>query len=194
MPRQTTRAAVVAACISSISAADQSTAPSGNAQPVAAIVIQSFAQGVAGGCSSKPGIALRTGRDPSLPDERVLLVDYPAPTADPAGRDVRCEAERQDWTGGRAISFQVKPAHDMRLSVSFMDRNRVAYTAWTTLKGGAWQSVRIPFDEIRPNPYFQPPDAKTDAALDVSDVKALMFAPQDQTSGLLAISRFVLSN
>ena len=58
--------------------------------------------------------------------------------------------------------------------------------------GACWQSVRLPFVEMRPNPYFQPPDAKTGTSLDVSDVKAIGFAPQDRTAGRLAISRFVI--
>jgi hypothetical protein len=56
-----------------------------------------------------------------------------------------------------------------------------------------WQAIRIPFDEIRPNPFFQFPDAKTGAPLDVSDVKAIAFAPQDKTTGRLAIGRIVVS-
>jgi len=128
-----------------------------------------------------------------MSDERVLIVDYPAPTDDPAGRDVQCAAEGQDWTAGRAISSQIKPDHPLRLSVSSRDRNRVAYTAWKELKGGAWQSVRIPFDEIRPNPFYQPPDAKTGGAIDVSDVKGIAFAPHDQTPGRLVVGRFVVT-
>ena len=81
----------------------------------------------------------------------------------------------------------------MRLSVSFVDRNRVAYTARVDLKGAGWQLIRIPFDEIRPNPFFQFPDAKTGAALDISDVKFIAFAPQDKAAGRLAIGRFVVS-
>lgn len=77
--------------------------------------------------------------------------------------------------------------------MSFLDRNRVAYTTWTELKGGVWQAVGIPFDEMRPNPYFQPPDAKTGAPIDVSEVKSIAFAPQDRTAGRFTISRFVLS-
>jgi len=92
-----------------------------------------------------------------------------------------------------AISFEVKPDHAMRMSFSFADRNHVAYTAWRDLKGSEWQTVRIPFDEIRPNPFFQFPDAKTGAPLDVSDVKAIAFAPQDKTTGRLAIGRIVVS-
>jgi Carbohydrate binding domain (family 11) len=105
---------------------------------------------------------------------------------------VQCDAENQDWTAGRAISFQIKPAHAVRLSVSFLDRNLVAYTNWMELTGGTWQRVRIPFSEIRPNPYFQPPGAKTGAPLDVSEVKGIAFAPHDQTSGRLAVTQFVV--
>ena len=162
-----------------------------DAEPV--MVIQAYKDGLAGLRAVNPDVPLRVGRDPTAPDEPVLFVEYPAPTADPAGRDVHCDAEHHDWTGGRAISFRVKPAQPMRLSVSFLDRNRVAYTAWTELKGGVWQLVRIPFDEIRPNPYFQLPDAKTGASLDVSAVKSIAFAPHDQTAGQLAIGRFVVS-
>ena len=132
------------------------------------------------------------GRDPSFQDEPVLFVEYPVPTNDPAGRDVQCDAENQDWTAGRAILFRIKPEHDVKLSLSFLDRNRVAYTFWKDLKGGMWQLVRIPFGEIRPNPYFQPPDAKVGAQLDVSQVKGIAFAPHDQTSGRLAIGKFVV--
>jgi hypothetical protein len=136
---------------------------------------------------------LSLGRDPSVSEEHVLLVEYPVATKDPAGRDVQCAAEQQDWTGGRAILFQIKPSHAVNLSLSFIDRNRVAYTAWRELKGGVWQLVRIPLDEIRPNPFFQPPDAKAGAPLDVGDVKSIAFAPHDQTSGSLAIGKFVVS-
>jgi hypothetical protein len=64
---------------------------------------------------------------------------------------------------------------------------------WTELEGGVWQLVRIPFDEIRPNPFFQPPDAKTGVPIDVSEVKNIAFAPHDQTSRRLVIGRFVVS-
>ena len=158
------------------------------------IIVHDFTDELTGVRAANPEVHLRIGRDRSVAGERVLLVDYPGPTNDPAGRDVQCAARNQDWTGGRAISFQIKPAHAMRLSVSFVDRNGVVYTAWTDLTGGTWQMVRIPFDDIRPNPFFQPPGAKTGAALDVSDVKFIAFAPQDKTSGQMAIGRFIVSD
>jgi Carbohydrate binding domain (family 11) len=157
------------------------------------ILIQDYTDGLSRVRAANPEVHLSIGRDPSLPGEPVLLVEYPSPASDPAGRDVQCMAENQDWTAGRAISFQIKADHPLRLSVSFIDRNHVVFTAWTDLAGGAWQSVTIPFDGIRPNPYFQPPDARTGAPIDVSEVKFLAFAPQDQAPGRLAIGRFVVT-
>lgn len=168
--------------------------PRDRTQVTAVMVIHSYKDGLSGVRSASPDVHLSIGRDPSGPDEPVLLVEYPAPSGNPAGRDVQCDAEHQDWSAGQAISFQIKPAHAVRLSVSFLDRNGVVYTTWTELNGGAWQQVRIPFDQMRPNPYFQPPDARTGRPIDVSEVKAIAFAPHDQTEGRLAIGSFVVTN
>jgi hypothetical protein len=156
-------------------------------------VIRSYAQGLSGVHAANPDVKLRLDHDAALPDEPVLLVEYPKPTADPAGRDVWCDAENTDWTTGNAISFQIKPTNAERLSVSFFDRNRVVYTTWIDLQGGAWQSLRIVFADLRPNPYFQPPDAKIGAPLDLSEIKGIAFAPHNQAPGQLAVSRFILT-
>jgi hypothetical protein len=174
-------------------ASQQLTVPPDVSETQPLIVIQGFRDGLAGVRAANPDVHLSIGRDPSIGEERILIVDYPAPTGDPAGRDVQCAAVNQDWTAGRAITFQIKPDHATRLSLSFIDRNRVLYTTWIDLKAGVWQSIRIPFDGMRPNPFFQPPDAKRGAPIDVSDVKAIAFAPQDKTPGRLAIGSFAVS-
>ncbi len=61
------------------------------------------------------------------------------------------------------------------------------------MKGGVWQSVRIRSTRCARTRYFQPPDAKTGSPIDVSDVKGIAFAPQDQTAGRLTIGKFVVS-
>ena len=160
--------------------------------PADEMIIHSFNNGLAGVRAASPDVHLSVGRDPSGPDEQVLQVEYPAPTGNPAGRDVQCEAENRNWSSGRSVSFQVKPAQALRLSVSFFDRNRVVYTSWADLKEGAWQVVRFAFADMKPNPYFQPPDAKQGSVIDVSDVPFIAFAPQDQTAGRFAIARFVV--
>jgi hypothetical protein len=158
-------------------------------EPVA--IIHAFSDGLNGVRAANPDVHLSVGRDPAVPDP-VLIVDYPLPSTDPAARDVRCASENSNWTAGRGISFQIKPDHDARISVSFFDRNRVAYTSWRDLKGAVWQTVWIPFDEMRPNPFFQLPNVNKNAPLDVSEVRDIMFAPQDPASGRLTIGRFVV--
>jgi hypothetical protein len=158
------------------------------------IVIRSYADGLAGVRSANPQMKLSVTRDPAVSNGAVLLVEYPAASGNPAARDVWCEAEYVDWTAGHALVFQAKPDHAMRLSVSFMDRNRVAYTGWSELRAGEWQTVRIAFAQVKPNPYFQPPGAQTGAPLDVSEVKAIGFAPQDPGAGRLALSPFVIAD
>ena len=156
-------------------------------------IIQAYEDGVADIRTASPDVHVQVGSDPALPGERVLIVEYPPPSGNPAERDVRCTASQSDWSGGSAIAFQAKPDRSLRLSVSFLDRNHVAYTAWRELKGGEWQQVRIPFDEIRPNPFFQPPDARTGMPVDVSELGFIAFAPQDKAAGRLTVGRFVVT-
>ncbi|HWA76911.1 MAG TPA: carbohydrate binding domain-containing protein, partial [Polyangiaceae bacterium] len=157
------------------------------------IVIQSYAKGVAGVHTTNPDVKVSIAADSALPNEPVLLVQYPGPTGDPAGRDVWCDAENPDWTSANGIAFQIKPTNPERLSISFFDRNHVVYTTWVDLQGGAWQPVRITFADLRPNPYFQPPDAKTGAPLDLGEIKGLAFAPHHDAPGQFAVSKLVLT-
>ena len=156
------------------------------------IVIQDFRDGL-DGLRANDSVALRVEREPELNDEAVLRVEYPAATDDPAARDVWCTAIDRDWSAGRAIAFQIKPAAALRLSVSFMDGHRVAYTTWVEVEGGRWQPVSIPLADIRPNPYFQFPGTDTSLLLDVSVVNALGFSPQTPEAGSLAISRLAVT-
>jgi hypothetical protein len=122
-----------------------------------AVMVQSWQQGLSWRTFRQPDVKLSIDHEPSLAGEPVLVVEYPEPTEDPAGRDVWCDAENTDWTSGQAIAFRVRPSTSLRLSVSFVDRLGVAYTTWIELQGGLWQPVRVPFDSIQPNPYFQRP-------------------------------------
>ncbi len=118
--------------------------------------VQSFAQGINAIRVANPDVKLRLSSDQGFTEPLVLVVEYPRVTADPAGRDVWCYTEMQDWSRGWAIAFQVKPLNGEKLSVSFFDRNNVVYTTWVELRAQVWQTVRIVFEQLRPNPYFQP--------------------------------------
>ena len=141
---------------------------------------------------NSPDVHVMMGSDASLPGERVLTVVYPAASANPAARDVQVTAEQTDWSAGRGLVFRANAEHPMRMSLSFIDRNHVAYTAYVNLLGNGWQQVAIAFDQIQPNQFFQPPDAKKGSAIDVSEVKAIGFAPQEKGAGRLAVTAFTV--
>ncbi len=159
-----------------------------------AVTVRDFSADLAGVRAANPDVKLsRSSAGPGA-SEPTLLVAYPAPSSDPGSRDVWCDATRTDWSRARAVSFRVKSEHALKLSFSFFDRNRVAYTTWLELAGGSdWQPLRIAFDQMQPNPYFQPPDAKVGAALDLTEIKGFAFAPQDRAAGQLWVGRFSLT-
>lgn len=132
------------------------------------------------------------GADASLPGQRVLTVTYPAASSNPAARDVQIAAEKTDWSSGQGLVFKARAEHPMRISVSFIDRNHVAYTALVNLTSSNWEDVAIAFDQIEPNPNFQPPDAKKGSAMDVSDVKFIAFAPQEKGAGRVSVTAFTV--
>lgn len=156
------------------------------------IVIQAYEGGLAGVRCANPEVRLSVARDAKLAGENILIVEYPASAGKPAERDVWCDARDHDWSSGRGIALQVKPDQSIRLSVSFIGTNGVAYTAWSDLAAGMWQPIEIRFADIQPNPFFQPPGANRDAPLDVSNVKRIGFAPQVKAAGRMAVSRFVV--
>ena len=156
-------------------------------------ILQDFASGIDSVHARNPAVRLRVDPHPLIASERVLVVEYPRPSGDPAGRDIWFDVRQRNWTSARAIAFQVKPDHPTSLSVSFADRNHVAFTMWLNLPDTSWQMARVVFESIRPNPYFQPPDAVVGRPLDLSEVKGVGFAPQDSGSGRVAIRRLVLS-
>ena len=157
-----------------------------------AIVVHDYRHGLDGVRAVMGAVRLSLRGDSSHIGDSLLVVEYSPPTSDPAARDVRVDAAATDWTASHALSFRILPASAVRLSVSFLDRNRVAYTSWIQLDPDRWQTIRIPFDSLRPNPYFQPPDAKPGEPLDVSRVTEIAFAPQSSDSGHFVISRIVV--
>lgn len=166
--------------------------PTAVGTPASTMVIHSFASGLSTVRAASAEVALSVRRDPAVPDGAVLEVEYPARATDPAARDVWCDVERRDWTRGSVIRFGIRPDRAIPISVSFLDGNRVAYTAFLSLQAGVWQTVRISLASIEPNPYFQPPGADLDAPLDVHDVAMIGFAPQDPEAGRFSITDIVL--
>lgn len=155
------------------------------------VLISRYTSDLTGVHAENQDVKLSVSHDSTL-RAPVLIVEYPAKTDDPAGRDTWCDAEVRDWSGGNAISVRIKSEKSTKLSISFFDRNRVAYTTWVELEAGAWQPVEVAFEEVLPNPFFQPPDAKQGQPIDVSHVEGIAFAPQGDEAGQLTVSEFSL--
>jgi hypothetical protein len=173
-------------------AAPTVTAPVEPARPPA--IVRWFGVALEGIKTQDPELKLRVGHDVGLGDENVLFVDYPKSLAEPAARDVWVEAEVTDWSRARALSFRIKPDLAVKLSVSFIDRNRVGYTSWIELTGEQWNDVQLTLDAFRPNPRLQPPDAKPGLPVDLTEVKAFGFAPEGGAPGRLALTSFRLTD
>ena len=125
---------------------------------------------------------LRVDRDSTAGGEPVLLIDYPARSSDPAGRDVYFEAAHRD--GQREARSAPHQFIACNLGVRLVSRpesrcvHRVdGIEARRGTRSGSGSAM---FGE---NPYFQPPDANRGAPLDVSDVGGIGLAPQDSASG-----------
>lgn len=153
-------------------------------------IVRSHFRGLAGIHTGKAVTASLT-EDPAAQGERTLAIDYQAAQG-PADRDTWFDVDLHDWSGAVAVGLRIRSEQPLHMSLSFFDGNRVAYTAWADVRAGAWQDVRVSLETIRPNPYFQRPDAKVGAPLDLRDIEMLAFAPQVPGPGRLLVGDLVL--
>jgi len=123
-----------------------------------------------------------------------LSVDYGCSGTEPrALLDVWSETRVQDWTQAGALSFRIKPDAVMSLSVSFLDGNQAGFTQRTQpLVAGVWQSVRLPLEQFRLNP-FGPQGDVPGRPVDFGHVQAFGFAPIGCSNGHFLIDDFSLS-
>jgi hypothetical protein len=153
-------------------------------------VARSHLRGLAG-VRTGTAVTLSLAEDPASHGERVLAVEYLAAQG-PADRDTWCEVDVRDWSGAVAFGLWVRSDRPLHMSFSFFDGNNVAYTGWADVGAGAWEAVRVSLATIRPNPYFQRPDAKLGAPPDLRDIAAVAFAPQVPGSGRFLVGDVVL--
>jgi hypothetical protein len=84
----------------------------------------------------------------------------------------------QDWRGMRVLRFRLRTSQVLRLQLGFNDANQNAYVATVSVPpSAAWQWVDLPFSSFQLNPYYQPPEAKRGAVLNLSRIETLNIAP-----------------
>jgi hypothetical protein len=85
----------------------------------------------------------------------------------------------QDWTGAKKVTCKIYSQEPLFIEFGFNDANQNSYVAhfpWT--KGKGWETISIPFEKFDLNEYYQPPEAKKDAPLDLSHIETFNIAPQ----------------
>jgi len=108
-----------------------------------------------------------------------LSVSYRCSGDEPQGLlDVWYDLGSVDFRSAKKLTLRVKPDSALSLSVSFLDGNHAGYTQQPSpLAAEVWQTVELPLDAFRHNPYG-PPGDKPGAPVELSGVHALGFAPR----------------
>jgi hypothetical protein len=107
-------------------------------------------------------------------------LDYELRPGGWCGEWVRAGADwkGQDWGGAKAILIEAWCAEPVALQAAFNDANQGAYVADAgTLSAGLWTTLKAPLKAFQLNAYYQPPQAKKGAALDLSRVDSFNLSP-----------------
>jgi hypothetical protein len=78
----------------------------------------------------------------------------------------------QDWSAGKSLTLRVQAAAPVDLELAFNDANQNAYLAPAVhYDGKGWQTLTVPLAGFQLNAYYQPPEAKKGAPLDLSHIE-----------------------
>jgi hypothetical protein len=94
----------------------------------------------------------------------------------------------QKWLGIRTLNIQARGTQDSMIRVSFLDINKVSWVYDLKLTS-EWNKYEVPIGEFKKNPYYQPPEAKTDKPMNVSLITQVQFEPQTAGNGILYVAQ-----
>lgn len=130
---------------------------------------------------SKVALALKD--EEGRKGNKVAVIDYDLKPGGWCGYWMRAgdDWNGQDWTGAKSVELRVHSREPIVLELAFNDANQNAYlsTAGTTA-GKGWETLKVPFSSFVLNPYYQPPQSKKGAALDLSHVETFNVAPKTE--------------
>ena len=130
---------------------------------------------------SGTAIQMTVEKDPADPDRRVGVFKYDLKNCGWCGYWMRSGDfwGGQDWRGAQSLSLEVYTEAPTAIFVSFNDANQNSYSAVAPkTKGGAWETVSIPFSKFKLDEYYQPPEAKEGAPQDLSKIETFNIAPK----------------
>jgi hypothetical protein len=84
----------------------------------------------------------------------------------------------QDWSGAKKVTCKIYSQEPLFIEFGFNDANQNAYVAhFPMTQGKGWETLSIPFDKFDLNEFYQPPEGKKGAALDLSHIETFNIAP-----------------
>lgn len=100
-----------------------------------------------------------------------------------------------DWRAAKSLSVRVKSARPEEMTVAFNDLNQVAYIAdLPKTQGKGWETLSVPMSAFKVNEYYQPPQAKKGAALDLSHIESLNIGLRTPGKGSVEVDDVTLGN
>ncbi len=121
-----------------------------------------------------------------------LVIDYTLAQGGYCG--LWCRAGGKDWNGVdltkvKAINVSIYCKSPVVLGLALKDKTNNQYVAQTpSTKGGGWETVSVPMDSFKLDPYYTPPDAKKGAPTDFSKVTTFNIQPQSVGTFSVAVN------
>ncbi len=99
----------------------------------------------------------------------------------------------QDWRGAKTLTVDVYSDAPVELKFGFNDANQSAYSCdLPCTKAGVWEKVSVPFSALKLNKYYQPPEAKKGAALDLSHIETFNLGPETHGKNVFKVREVVI--
>jgi hypothetical protein len=124
--------------------------------------------------------------------KKYLVVNYTLAQGGYCG--LWCRAGGADWAGvnlstAKNITLGIFCKSPVVLGLALKDKNKNQYVAQTpSTKGGGWETVTVPMDSFKLDPYYTPPDAIKGAPKDFSAVTTFNIQPQSVGTFSVAVN------
>lgn len=140
-------------------------------------------------------VTMKVVDDPDKKGGQVCRIDYKLDPKGWGGAWMRAGQTwgGQDWSGGKTLKLRVRSDAPVDLELAFNDANQNAYTAPAVhYDGKGWQTLAVPMAGFHLNEYYQPPESKKGAPLDLGRIESFNIGVKSSGSGRVYVDDVVL--
>ncbi len=133
--------------------------------------------------------------NPSKKGKKYLTLTYELKNGGYCG--MWCRAGGADWSGAnlasaKTLNITLYSKEPVVLGIALKDKGNNQYVAEApSTKGGKWETVSIPMDSFKLDPYYTPPDAVKGAPKDFSKVGTFNIQPKTPGKFTVAVESVV---